>query len=329
MRRAAVAICVNPMAGRDVRRLAARASTQTFEAKRDAVARIAAGVDAAGGTDIYIAQEPFRVASRALEWMPLKAEVHVLKTPLKLDASDTEAAVRAFLDRGVAAIVSLGGDGTNRIIARAASDVDLVPLSTGTNNVFPVLVEPTVAGIAAGLAARGLVPDRLKPRCKVLHVAFTDGVRDIALVDAAYLADDFIGNMRPFDAAKLRQLLLTRAEPDAIGMSPVGGCVQIVEADDDHGLLLRMGEGRPVSAPVSPGLFREVSIASADMVPFDAPVIFRGAGVLALDGDREHKLNRDRAAHVRIGRDGPRVVDVPAVMRHATRAGLMDRPNTA
>ena len=53
-----LAICVNPMAGRDVRRLAARASTMTFEAKRDAVARIAAGADAVGVTDIYVVDEP-------------------------------------------------------------------------------------------------------------------------------------------------------------------------------------------------------------------------------------------------------------------------------
>jgi hypothetical protein len=318
------------MAGRDVRRLAARASTQTFEAKRDAVARIAAGADAAGATDIYIVEEPFRVASRALEWMPLKARVHTLKIPLSHDASDSEAAVRAYIDRGAAAIVSLGGDGTNRAIARAltqdgcaAAEVDLVPLSTGTNNVFPVLIEPTVAGLVAGLAARGLVPDEFKPRCKVLRIALTGGVRDLALIDAAYLADDFIGNMRPFDATKIRQLLLTRAEPDAIGMSPVGGCLQVVEAHDDHGLLLRMGEGRTVNAPVSPGLFREVSIASVDAVQFDTPVIFRGNGVLALDGDREHKLNADSAAYIRIRRDGPRVLDVPATMRHATREGLL------
>ena len=337
---AAVGIYVNPMAGRDVRRLAARASTQTFEAKRDAVARIAAGADAAGATDIYIVQEPFRVASRALEWMPLKARVHALKMPLSHDASDSEAAVRAYVENGVKAIVSLGGDGTNRAIARAltqddgaaapdenaaAPDVDLVPLSTGTNNVFPVLIEPTVAGLVAGLAARGLVPDEFKPRCKVLRIALEGGARDLALIDAAYLADDFIGNMRPFDATKIRKLLLTRAEPDAIGMSPVGGCLQVVEAHDDHGLLLRMGEGRTINAPISPGLFREVSIASADAVPFDTPVVFRGNGVLALDGDREHKLNTGRAARIRIRRDGPRVLDVPATMRHATREGLLAR----
>ena len=41
-----IALCVNPMSGRDVRRLAARASNMTHEAKRDIVARVAAGADA-------------------------------------------------------------------------------------------------------------------------------------------------------------------------------------------------------------------------------------------------------------------------------------------
>ena len=320
---AKLGICVNPMAGRDVRRLAARASTMTFEAKRDAVARIAAGADAIGVTDIYVTEEPFRVASMALEWLPLKANVHVLKTPINHDATDTEAAVAAFLDHGAATIVSLGGDGTNRAIARTTSEIDLVPLSTGTNNVFPVLVEPTVAGIAAGLAARGLLDDAQKPRCKVLHVDFQDGVADIALVDAAYLAGDFTGNMRPFDAAKLRQIMLTRAEPDAIGMSPIGGYLEVVDADDDHGLLLRTGSGRKVVAPVSPGLFCDVFVTATDQVPFDTPVLFRGTGVLALDGDRDHKLGPGRGAHVTLRRDGPRVVDVSATMRFAASAGLL------
>ena len=321
---ASIAICVNPMAGRDVRRVAARASTMTFEAKRDAIARIAAGADALGVADIFIVEEPFRLATVALQWMPLKAVVHVLDVPVDHAASDTEAAVAAFVERGVRTIVSLGGDGTNRAIARAEQDIDLIPLSTGTNNVFPLLVEPTVAGMAAGLAARGLLPEQLRPPCKLLHVALADGTRDVGVIDAAYLEGDFIGNMRPFDADKLRLLLLTRAEPDAIGTSPIGGYVDVVEAADDCGLLLRTGAaGGRLNAPISPGLFRELSVAGAERIPFDTPVPFRGRGVLALDGDREHRLSERQAARVTIRRDGPRVVDVAQAMRYAARRGLL------
>ena len=300
----------------------------TFEAKRDAVARIAMGADAAGATDIFAAEEPFSIASMALEWLPLRARVHLVKTPLQHDASDTEAALKAFLERDVRTVVSLGGDGTNRAIARTAADIDLIPLSTGTNNAFPVLMEPTVAGMAAGLAASGQLPAELRPRCKLLHVAFADGSRDVAVVDVAYLADDFTGNMRPFDANKLRRVLLTRAEPDAIGMSPIGGFLDVVEADDDYGLLVNMAEepaaagNRQIYAPLSPGLFRTLSIASAERVPLAASVPFEGQGVLALDGDRDHKLNSQRSASVTVRRDGPRVVDVAAAMRYAVKHGL-------
>ncbi len=322
-----IAIVVNPMAGRDVRRVAARASTMTFEAKRDAVARIAAGADAVGVTDIFVAAEPFRLATVALEWMPLKSRVHVLRTPLANAAADTGAAVAAFLAHGATTIVSLGGDGTNRAVARAAPDVDLVPLSTGTNNVFPTLAEPTAAGMAAGLAARGALPEDLRPRCKLVHIAGVDGVQDLAVVDAALLADDFTGNMRPFDAKRLRRILLTRAEPDAIGTSPIGGFLDAVTAEDECGLLLDVvpngSASRRVAAPLSPGWFREVRVADVRRVPFGTPVSFSGTGVLALDGDREHKLTPVHPFRAVIRRDGPRVVRIAAALRYAARKGLL------
>jgi predicted polyphosphate/ATP-dependent NAD kinase len=84
-----LALCVNPMSGRDVRRLAARATNMTHEAKRDIVARVVAGADAIGVTDIYIAREPFRIAEGALELMKLQANVHIIDIPLTNTAQDT------------------------------------------------------------------------------------------------------------------------------------------------------------------------------------------------------------------------------------------------
>ena len=45
----------------------------THEAKSDIVARVAAGADAVGVMDIYIAREPFRIAEGAVELTPLNA----------------------------------------------------------------------------------------------------------------------------------------------------------------------------------------------------------------------------------------------------------------
>jgi hypothetical protein len=318
-----LAICVNPMSGRDVRRLAARATNMTHEAKRDVVARVAAGAEAVGVTDIYVAREPFRIATLALEHMNLKARVHVIDHPLTNDARDTEAAIAAYVEAGCDTVVSLGGDGTNRAITRTAPHVNLVPLSTGTNNVFPQLLEPTIGGMVAGLAAAGRLPrDLLARRSKVLRLRFSNGATDVGLIDAALLRDDFVGNFLPFDAQRLSRILLTRAEPDSVGMSPIGGFIDPVGAADDCGLLIEMGPGRTFQAPLSPGLFREVSVKSHTRIPLGMPVVFQG-GVLALDGDRDHKLADGFSVQMTIERNGPWVFDVSRSMHHAVRQGMI------
>ena len=145
--------------------------------------------------------------------------------------------IQRFKQAGCHTVVSLGGDGTNRAIVRASSDLDLIPISTGTNNVFPMLVEPTIAGMVAGLNARGVLDDAnvgLKQAAKVLHIETPRG-HDIGLIDAVLLADDKVGNLLPFDAQRLRRMVLTRAEPNAIGMSPIGGFIDPVYAADDAG----------------------------------------------------------------------------------------------
>ena len=341
-----IAICVNPMSGRDVRRLAARATNMTHEAKRDIVARLASGADAMGATDIYVSREPFRIASAALENMALNAAVHVLDQATTNSAADTETAIHGYLNAGCKVIVSLGGDGTNRAIVRAllsaaenpklaeiAAEVNLLPLSTGTNNVFPVLVEPTIAGMVAALQARGCLagsPARL--RAKVLHVSGkrlsekTHATPDVGLIDAVLLRRDHVGNLLPYDPSRVDRLLLTRAEPTAIGMSPIGGLIEAVSEADDYGMLVELGDSPSsirFSAPLSPGLFREVSVKSVTRIPFGVAVPFRGPGVLALDGDRDHKLGPEHGLSVEIRRDGPWVIDIEAAMRWAVAQGMI------
>ena len=329
---AKLAISVNPMAGRDVRRLAARATNMTHEAKRDLVARIAAGADAAGVTDIYVAREPFQIASLALQHMPLTARVHIIDIPLTNTARDTEVALHQFRALGCETVVSLGGDGTNRALVRARQDYDLLPISTGTNNVFPELVEPTIVGIVAGFNARGVLAHSsatppLKRRAKVLHLETPFG-RDIALIDAVQIRDDHVGNLLPFDEARLQRLALTRAEPDAIGMSPIGGYFDPVYAGDDVGLLVDIdSRGQLVNAPLSPGLFKPVGVAGTERMAFEKPVTWVGPGVIALDGDRDHQLKAGETARLTLRRDGPYLIDIDRAMRWLAAAGMMNTVN--
>lgn len=327
-RRGRIGIIANPMAGRDVRRLAARASEVTHQAKRDAVARIAAGADAAGVEAIVVHAEPFQVSTGAVESMELGARIEVVGGGERIHngAEDTIAAVAAMRRLGVGALVVLGGDGTSRIVAQAWRDAPLVPVSTGTNNVFPRMIEPTLAGVAAGLVASGrvpLVPNA--PRAKVIRVRPYIGEATLALVDAVLLRDDFVGNRLPVDPARIDRMLLTIASPSAVGMSSIGGLVAPVSSADDGGLLVNCNRGdddRTINAPVSPGLYRPVRVSQAHRIASAVTMLFEGPGVIALDGDREVKLAAGERARLHVERSGPRVIDVDLVMQHAVAEGL-------
>ncbi len=316
----------------------------THEGKRDIVARIAAGADAWGAPVLHVAKEPFRIAAAAIENLPRRGRLNVIDNPITNTAADTERTIADFLAAGCRVIVSLGGDGTNRAIVRALAragaagrEVSLIALSTGTNNVFPTLAEPTIAGMVAALAAAGrLVGAGCHRRAKVLHVSGrpasekAHALPDVGLIDAVVLRRDHVGNLLPFDAGRIERLLLTRAEPTAIGMSPIGGLLEPVFEGDDGGLLLELADpgalregDRLITAPLSPGLFRQVAVRSITRIPFGVAVPMSGPGVLALDGDRDHKLLDGHALSVEIRRDGPWMLDLDAAMRWAVAQGMI------
>jgi hypothetical protein len=262
----------------------------------------------------------------------VNAKVHIVDIPLTNTAKDTAAAMRRFKEAGCHTVVSLGGDGTNRALVHADSAIDLVPISTGTNNVFPALMEPTLGGMVAGLNALGKtsgMPESLRPRAKVAHLQ-TPTQTDIGLIDVVLLRRDHVGNLLPFDADRLDAMLLTRAEPNAVGMSPIGGFIDPVYAEDDCGLWVQMGgDGQIVRAPLSPGHFRDVTVSHTRRTQFGEVLTFNGPGVIALDGDRDHMLREGETASVTVRRDGPRILDVEGIMRWAVGAGMMASATTA
>jgi hypothetical protein len=201
-----------------------------------------------------------------------------------------------------------------------------VPVSTGTNNVFPRMVEPTLAGAAAGLVASGRVAlDDVARPAKVVRIRAPRTDDGIALVDAVLLRDDFVGNRMPFDPARIDRALLTIAAPASVGISPIGGLVEPVLRDDDDGLLVHCNQGpedRIVHVPISPGLYRDVRVGDAHRIAPGVTVLFEGPGVIALDGDREIRLDTGETARLTVDRSGPRVIDVEAALTAAAGRGL-------
>jgi hypothetical protein len=324
-----VGIIVNPMSGLDVRRLAARARREHPQDKQNQIARAVVGAAAAGVTRFLLVPDLFRTSESAVENIKVGAEFEFLDIGrLETRPADTARAVRAMREAGATALLVLGGDGTNRIVARAWPDAAIVPMSTGTNNVFPVMQEATISGASAGAIASGAVPlAEGALRAKIVHVEYSGGKRDLAVIDAVALADDRLGNLLPFNPEKLRCLVLARAEPAAVGMSPIGGLLQPCGFDDDFGVEVRCTRpetpgSTPLLTAVSPGLYRRAHIATARKLAFRERAVIEGPCLLAYDGDRTRVLEPGERAQLWVERSGPWVIDAVRTLRVAGQKGL-------
>ena len=323
-RPATIGIIANPVSGRDIRRVAARGGISSTEDKRNRIARAVIGAVAAGARHIVAMKEPFGIASGALADLRLEAELEILDVNARVDPRDTERAALEMKKRHVDVIITLGGDGTNRTIAKVWPEVTLVPMSTGTNNVFPSLVEPTVAGAAAGLVANGFVDiDLVAPRSKMIHLRMTDGSEDAALVDAVTLVNDFVGNRMPVDPMNLRQLLVSVARPDTIGVSSIAGLHATCDVDEDAAILVRCGDGGQwTNSPIAPGLYKKVPVLEVTRVGLGEEIDLVGPTTLAFDGDREHQIFTEEPVVAVVRRDGPRVVNVRAALSAGASQGI-------
>ena len=217
------AIIANPASGKDIRRLVAHGSVFDNQEKVRMVRRILVGLAAAGVRDVLYMPEGYGIVPRALD------DLDALETPVNVapvdiyvhnTQEDTVNAAAAMQAAGAAVIIVMGGDGTSRAACKGARQTPILPLSTGTNNVFPVMAEATVAGLAAGvLACGGVSRDEGCTRPTYLEVLVNEEVRDLALVDAAVYDDVFLASRAVWDITRVRQLFFSRCKPESIGLS--------------------------------------------------------------------------------------------------------------
>ena len=314
-----VGLIVNPAAGRDIRRLVGLASVIPHHEKAAIVRRVLRGLEAAGVDGVLYLPDGVGIVAAAVDGMRRTVPLEPLPIHPRDRAADSTEAARLLTVRGVGAIVTIGGDGTNRAVAAGCSHTPLVAISTGTNNVFPAMVEGTVAGLAAGLVATGAVAaGAVSQQSKRVEVR-TGSVNDFALVDAAACRDPFRGAAAVWDVGRVRALVLARAEPWAVGLSSVGGRIHPLGADDPGGLYLELGgrSGQLVHAVLAPGLTADVVVSEYRVLqPGEDVTLDISGGTLALDGERE--LLVDGLATASVTRCGPLVVDVRRALAAAS-----------
>lgn len=322
-----VGCIANPMAGKDIRRLVAYSSRIDNQEKVNIVRRILLGLESAGVSVVFLMPDTFRIAQKALEGIhqALRLRVHILEMEVSGNARDSLLATQHMCAAGVQCLLVLGGDGTHRVVAKASGTVPLVPISTGTNNVFPRMIEGTVAGLAAGLYAHyARYLDGVVMPTKRLEIWRNGELQDIALVDVAVSQQQFVGARALWEVSDIQEVFFTQGTPSNIGLSSIAGWSHPITVQDAEGLHLVLGgDGTQVRAPIAPGLIMPVGIRRQRLIRSGERIsLSPGPAMLALDGERELFVRQGERCEVVLSWHGPKVLDVDRTLRLAQQQGL-------
>jgi hypothetical protein len=320
-----VGIIANPASGKDIRRLVAYGSVFDNNEKVNIVKRVILGLDAMGVQEIIFMPDYFGIGVRAMEDLDVSLTASFLDMQTENTQDDSARAAKMMNDLGTACIVTLGGDGTNRVIAKTCADTPLLPISTGTNNVFPYMVEGTLAGLAAGVTAlnsdSGKDFMRQVPRFEIRRGS---QIVDIALVDVVVSKPGFVASRALWDISTIQEIFLSRTQPGHIGFSSIGGHISELAGADGKGVHILIGPGHiEVKAPIAPGLIPWVPIKSYRVFePDEAMPLCHSPAMIALDGEREWIEGKQSRVRIVLNPKGPWVVDIPQALRKATEQHL-------
>ena len=330
---AIVGIIANPAASKDIRRLVAQGRVVPDWEKVNTVRRALIGLQSTEVDKVVAMPDSGNLCRRAADDSSINIPLEMLPMSPLYTEGDTTRAAAMMAEMGVGCLITLGGDGTNRAVAVGTNQIPMVAISTGTNNIFPVMVEGTLAGIAAGLIAAGRLSQAdATVVSKALHIHVNGEPRDLALVDVAVSRERYVATRAIWDLDTVYEVFLTRAEPAGIGLSSIGGRLHPLSLADVGGLRYRLA-GRDneasvnttVIAPVAPGMVEPARISAWGLLQEGAPVALEQRYcTLALDGERSLVLSPDDAVEIVLARDGPPVVQVQRAMLRAAQLGLFN-----
>jgi predicted polyphosphate/ATP-dependent NAD kinase len=270
--------------------------------------------------------DTFQIAQKALDGIhqTLRLRTHILEMEVSGHARDSLLATQRMCEAGVQCLLILGGDGTHRVVAKACGTVPLVPISTGTNNVFPRMIEGTVAGLAAGLYAQhcnhltGVVVPT-----KCLEIWRDGQLQDVALVDVAVSQQQFVGSRALWEVSDIQELFFTQGTPSNIGLSSIAGWSHPLTVQDPEGLHVVLGsDGTQLHAPIAPGLIVSVGIRHQRLIqPGERIAIHQAPAMLALDGERELLIRQGEQWEIALSWNGPKVLDVDRTLYLAQQQG--------
>lgn len=325
-----IGIAVNPDSGKDIRRLVSHATVFDNNEKTNIIERVILTINQLGKHDIYLMPDRYNFASRLLKKPCFQIENEVPFQILDMEtthsADDTVEFVRRMNTLEADALVILGGDGTSRAAAKTIENIPMIPVSTGTNNVFPKMAEGTVVGMAAAALASKVADfhDCLEPT-KRIEIYKENKLMDIALVDAVVTKHTFSGSKAVWDIDSITDVIVTKCHPASIGFSALLGTSIILENDDQEGAIAHISKYKADrKVPFAAAVIESVKVSELTLISEDKPLtmIMPYSGMIALDGEREISFKEGETFQFCIKRNGPKKANLKKVLKKAWENGF-------
>lgn len=327
-----IGIIANPASGKDIRRLLSHATTIDNYEKLNIVERIILGAQAFGVDNVIIMPDAYNLGYRVEEKLKINRElnckINVIDMLYHDNATDTINSVKYMEESNVGCIVILGGDGTNRAVAKVIKTTPIISISTGTNNVYPVMIEGTIAGIAAAVvASNSFEKKQLMIKDKQIEIFKDDKLIDIALIDAVVTKDIYIGAKAIYEMDKIEKVFVTRSHPASIGFSSIVGCKKVIKPEDNFGAYMDVNtKGNKILVPVAAGIISLLSVNEPFLVRIDEKYkyVSKNKGTVALDGEKEIEFSENENITFKITRNGPYHVNVKSTLEIAQINGFFN-----
>ncbi|OLS33769.1 NAD(+)/NADH kinase [Bacillus sp. MRMR6] len=326
----AIGFIANPSSGKDIRRLIAYGSSSDNSEKVNLIRRVLMGLVTAGIRKVYYMPDYFNIVGTAVEGMYHEhkelisnMEISSLEMPMTGTEEDSVVAAKKLNELGVKCVITLGGDGTCRAVAKEIGDIPMIPVSTGTNNVFPERLEGTVVGMAAGAYATGAldhIEDLVTPS-KRLDIYKNGRFYDIALIDAVVVNEMHMASKALWKTGTMSQIFLTTCNAQYLGISSIGGQLEDISKSEAKGLTITIDhEQKTFQAPIVPGLFVPIGIKDYETMNIDETVsISQVPSVIAVDGERNVEVFKGESAYIKLTWNGPKVVNIQRVLEESRK----------
>lgn len=322
-----IGIIANPMAGKDIRRLVAHGRYVSNHEKINTLRRLFVGLDAIGVEQVLMMPDYDGISSNCMAYKSNNLKIELLKMQLMDTEIDSTNAAKLLKDLEVDCIITLGGDGTNRAVSKGCTTIPLLPISTGTNNVFPEHVEGTIAGIAAGLISKKLVDIKKSTyKSKMLEVWIDKSLKDIALVDIAVSFTNSLGAKAIWTTSELSELFVIKSKPTATGLSSIAYMLSGDQLNEDKGIYIKIStvNANNLKVPLAPGLVKSVPIENWNYIGINEKInILKSSCILALDGERTISVKSTSQIQIVLKRDGPLVISTDKVMEQAALNNIL------